>query len=282
MTRSEPFLILAPLSEGAYGNDGCAWTHFEVPLSDIVFQDGQIDTTRADLKAIPEFVAWLEFLSRQKRLTAADKPIATAMILAAVEQGVVGNSVQLIVIRKTDTTVDLTVKEIDTYTDLTMATLRARLGEETGPTLGSQPGLLHVETFPAGSDTLTVTESANPVPPTGGNSPKWTLVAGGPTLKPRRSAGFNTADQNSRTIAISNVSPDGLKFTLTVTWAKTERDVAVGGLGAALGNLGYLITATPPDGGYKLPRPGTVRLTEGAEAVSIPPKRAGATVIAKE
>ena len=251
--------------------------HIEVPLSALFFNGDQIDTSRADLRALPEFVSWIKFLSQQKRIVAAAAPpVMKAIELTAVEPGAAGNRIDVTVTPGVGATVDIAAIEIDTYVDLTMATLRERLGEDGLGVLGTQYGLAHVKTFPAGSDTATVSAMV-PTAATAGASPKWTIAGTSVTLVPRRATGF--ADGDVKTIAITDVSAAGDKFTLTVTWKKTVAGVGnETGLVAALASLGYLIKGVVPGTGFRLPRPGTVKLTGGLGP--LPPTPAGATVLA--
>jgi hypothetical protein len=265
--------------------------HIEVPLSALFFENDQIDTTRTDLRAVPAFVAWITFLSQQKRIVAAAAPpVASAVILEAADPGSAGNNIQLTVTRKTATTVDLTATETDIYPGLTMATLKARLGADGVAALGTEPGLLHVKAFPAGSETQTVvaTTTASIAPTGTSTAPKWPIAGTGTsavTLEPRNGgAAFNEADAIA--VVISNVSADGLTFTLTVSWTLTVPNVSLAGgggttsLAAAFGALGFLVDARAPDGGFKMPRPGTVRLSGGAEQRA--PVLAGTTLLAND
>jgi hypothetical protein len=250
----------------------------EVPLSAIYFENDAVRTTRTDL---PGFDKWIAFLASRNRLVAgAAPPVAKAIVVTAAAPGAAGNDIQVTVSRKTDTTVDITVTETDKYEGLTLATLTSRLGNAAGET-GTKPGLLHVKSFPTGSETLPVVAAAN-IPSTG-TPPKWTIAGTGATavtLEPRRSTGFNAGDR--KTVSISNVSAPaaGATFTLTVTWTKAVADTTLADLPTALAQLGYLITADAPDSGFKLPRPGTVTLAGGREPVAATP--ASATVLANE
>ncbi len=284
---------LAALGDGPieFFTDG---VQVEVPLSAIYFENDEVRTTRTDLPT-PDFDNWLKFLASRGRLVAGvAPPVEKAMVVNAVAPGSAGNDIQLIVTRKTDSTVDVKVTETDRYEAVTLASLVSQLGIAGGAP-GTKPGLLQFQVKPPPG-------AVDPAAPGGDITPTGAIwkIAGSSTstavtLQPRRAGSgtlldpaLNPADIK---VSIGNVQPPnsgatlGGTFTLTVIWMREVADVARAGIPAALNDaLGYVVSFRPPDGDplflYKLPRSGTVSLTGGSEPVAATP--ASATVMANE
>ena len=286
---------LAALGDGPieFFTDG---VQVEVPLSAIYFENDEVRTTRTDLPT-PDFDNWLKFLASRGRLVAGvAPPVEKAMVVNAVAPGSAGNDIQLKVEAKslpgvTPVTVDVTVTETDRYPGLTLAALVTQLGI-AGAASGTKPGLLTFTNQP-GSAALPV-EGAPSIQMTAGAPPTWKIAGAGltaVTLQPRRPGSeFDAATgvAGSKTVSITDaplVPTAGATFTLTVTWTRIVRDVALTNISTKLAELGYLVTFTAPDGTAitnitKLPRPGTVTLTGGSELVAA--TQASATVMANE
>jgi hypothetical protein len=265
----------------------------EVPLSAIYFENDEVGTTRTDLVGLDK---WIKFLASRKRLVPGDAaPVARAVVVRAASAGSAGNNIRMTVARKTDTTVDITVTETDRYDGLTLATIIGQLGRKNGEP-GARPGLLWVSAAIPASAPEPV---ANANVTAGGSAtvPVWRINAGTTSasavnLEARRNEPAAAFLASDFTVAVSNVVPapagqTGARFTLTVTWTRTVRDVAVtnANLPTTLDALGYVVAFSLPAGTAtfsKLPRPGTFTLTGGSETVTVPAAPAAVTIMAPE
>jgi len=246
----------------------------EVPLSAIYFESNRVGTYRSP--ASPRLTKWLEFLASRGRLVpTATPPPPAAIVVTAVAAGYAGNNIAVTVTPKADPTkVDVTATETDKYERLTLETLNAQLGV-TGGEAGSRPGLLRVKTNPKTADPVAALDIAATPPAAGATLPTWTAAGAGAavafTLEPRRPGTAALFDAGDIDVSVSDVTPPpgggavGGTFTLTVTWSRKATNVTAGNVAAKLADLGYVVTVDPPDGGFKLPRPGTVSLAGGSE-----------------
>jgi len=162
---------------------------------------------------------------------------------------------------------DFVVTETDTYTGLTLATLTGTVGAVANG--GSRPGLVFVSSavgalpkngvYPLAGDpgTVDIADGA------AGTSFTVTSRAGG-------------ADAALTSVEIKNAASG--TFTLIATWTKTANAQAMTGLAAA---FAYVLTITPPAGGFLAPAAGKIVLTGGSDGLVVSPVKASATVVAQ-
>jgi hypothetical protein len=265
-----------------------------LPLSDIVFDATGTAKSKTMTTTPPALARWLAFLVAQGRLS--PEPVAAAgdaVTITASTPGAAGNNIVVTVVPAGAGLVDVTVTETDTYRGLTLATIGGLLGFGTTP--GSKPGMLLLTQAVANNapDPAegTVAEVTPPTDP-----PTWKVVgptAAGPTasftLKPRGTG----SDKGTTTVTISAVKPATTQpvtaattFTLEVVWTRTVTGVGAAGvdtlahIGTTFRDVEFVARAGEPSpgAGGKVPRPGTVQLTGGAEAQSATP--ATATLLA--
>jgi hypothetical protein len=171
-----------------------------------------------------------------------------------------------------NSTTGLTVTETDTHTAIAVADLVATIGAAAGE--GSRPGLVFVSGgAPAGMPVVGVNplHIANP-----GDPAKVTIPKNGGGDAFTLQARSNDPDGALITVAIKDVDAGAQRFTMVASWTKTVNAQPVSGLAA---QFAFVVTITPPDGGYKSPAAGTVTLSGGTDAVSTPATEASATVL---
>jgi hypothetical protein len=259
-----------------------------LPLSDIVFDATGTAKSKTMTTTPPALTRWLAFLVAQGRLSPAPVPAAgDAITFTASVPGAAGNNIVVNVVPAGAGLVDVTVTETDTYRGLTLATIGRVLGFGTTP--GSKPGMLLLTADVANNapDPAAGTV-AQVTPPT--DPPTWKVV--GPTAA-ATTASFTLkargagSDRGTTTVTISAVqlATTGTTFTLEVVWTRTVTGVGATGAGgvdtrahivATFQDLEFVAKAGEPvlDAGGKVPRPGTVQLTGGAETQSATPAAA--------
>jgi len=258
-----------------------------IPLSALYFDEGgQLKAERWPLYAANQADAdqFLARLVHSGALQAGPEPPAKPAFKAtAVTAGVAGVKVEILLANVTpdagtppDSTVDATVKEIDTYATLALADMASVLG--TAPGGGARSGLVYLEAGDppaapvAGTYQLASADPAEPakaeIPRQGGGDPAFVLIA-----RAVHADGALTAAK------IGEVAADGLSFDLTVTWSKTAAGAAVSDLASA---FEYVVIIEPPERGYLAPAEGAIVLAGGSDALSVAARRASATVLASQ
>lgn len=254
-------------------------TLIDLPIGSVYFDENGIGTTRPADSSSAKLLDWLKYLAKRGDIVPATTPVpAQSLIARAVTAGPPGNRIDIEVRRSVAdaTKVDITVTQTDTYEALTLASLAS---------IDTSACLLKVKTNTAGAPDPA---ALDPVP-VGGTAadPIWVLSddTAGKTasLEPKRKGtGFAAADFR---VTVSNVqaAAGGATFTLTVKWSKTVQNLAMTGatrIPDALSAFQYLVTFEAPADGYKLPRPGTLTLTGGRDAVAA--AKASATLLAND
>lgn len=169
---------------------------------------------------------------------------------------------------------DFRVTETETYANIEPVNLIGTIGAT--PNGGNRPGLVFVPSAPpvglprAGTYAMT---AAAPGDPANVDIPKHAGAGNAFALRTRAGG----ADAPATSVVITVDAPAN-KFTLVAKWTKAQ-NVAMTGLAAA---FAYVITVTPPEGGYLAPAAGKTVLSGGSDAVSVDPVKASAIVLASQ
>ena len=221
--------------------------------------------------------SWLAYLVGQSLLSANVLPLpAAAFTIAARDAGSSGNDITIMFGTVTpnaatpaSTTVDVTVATTQVYAGLTVASISNVLG--TVALGGTQPGLAFVATPLATLPTaIAATNFA-------GAPLQFDIPGSGGVLAPTHDAAAEATDAALIQAAISNVDAGAGTFTLTLSWTKAQAAVPLSSLAAT---FGYLVTITPPAGGfvYGPAANSNVTLTGGTDPGTIAPNPAQATI----
>ncbi len=219
---------------------------------------------------------WLGAIAVQGLLTAgAPQPNPPAFTVAARDSGSTGNDIVMtfsaIHPNTPNNTADVTVTVTQIYAALTITSIQTVLGTQT--VRGSEPGLAVVGTPLASlpSATAPMLFSADPT-----NPPRFAVGVG--ILLPTHDAATEKADAGLIAASITSVAAAPGTFTLTLTWTKSVTGIPASALGAS---FGYVLTVTPPAGGFgPLPPANTsVTLLGGTDSSNIAATAATATVI---
>ncbi len=223
--------------------------------------------------------SWLGTIAAQGLITAgAPPPNPPAFTVVARDPGSSGNDIVMtfsaIHPNTPNNTADVTVTATQIYAGLTITSIQAVLGTPTVP--GSEPGLAVVGTPLATlpSATAPTLFSSDPT-----NPPRFAVPSsGGGILLPAHDAATETADAGLIAASITSVAAGPGTFTLTLTWTKSVAGIPASALG---GSFGYVLTVTPPAGGFgPLPAANTrVTLLGGTDHSNIVATAATATVI---
>lgn len=269
----------AVLANGPVGFTNAQGQQVSIPLTDLYFDDkGAIQADKwVPFNTSPDqasIASWLKHLVKSGDLVKdptpplpppPPPPPTAAMLIAARDKGVEGNSIQIVVsgIRpdpadSTKTIFDVKVTETDTYTGLTAATIQQKLGNAAGA------GLVFVS-------------SLNPGTPIAGpsqlvwdgvaaNSAKATIKKADNTDAFELTAKRAGADGANTAVTITIEDPVAETFTLVALWTKTATGIEVADLGT---NFDYEITVDPPVSGGTIlvPASGTIVLSGGADAM---------------
>ena len=254
----------------------------EIPLNLLVFGSSGIDATAWPAYASNKVLvdAWLASLVQRQLLRPGDAPApAPALVIKARDGGSEGNTITIAFSNVSapaaapgDTTVDVTVTVIQTWTDLTITTIANRLG--TTATNGDRPGLAILKT---GTVVLPAVGTAAFVgTPTASWSPaKQDGTAGAAfTLNARNNDDPDNVMPRGR---IPAVNLGAGTFTLELSWQKTAIAVKLSDLGAT---FKYVLTVAPAGAAFAPPAAGVVTLVGGSDAASNPATMAQATVLA--
>ena len=254
-----------------------------LPLGQIYFDASGAVRARGEAETEhPGLRPWLDHLVRHGHLAPGRTPApAVAMLVEAADDGSSGNDTTVTVAGTADATrVDVTVTIADVRRGVTLSGLRAELGSREEA--GRRPGLLRVmslpDPLPEPVDQAVIDPAeAMPDPPPAGYRPTW-AIAGDANASVQLEARRTQMNADLMTVSISDVDgdPGSKTFTLTAVWRHTIQGVAAADLPDALDGVGFAIELRPPEGGYRLPRPGTVRLGGGRDA-----SLAGASVLAE-
>lgn len=252
-----------------------------IPLTAISFENGEVKLSAAYSANQTELQPWLDYLARQRIITAGETPPAQpALIIKATDAGSAGNDIQIefknIVpdpvapLDTAKTIFDATVTEKETHTlsfdSVSPIFIKTILGTDTTP--GSQQSLVHIK------------DADTPSKPKPGN---YTLESGDATNKATKpvdgdptGTAFNLeakkvgAEGNSTVVSISNVDPTAKTFVMTVEWTNTITKIKLADLPAKLeGTNQYIIIVTKPDGSSSgftiIPSVGVFTLNGGAD-----------------
>jgi hypothetical protein len=220
---------------------------------------------------------WLAYLVGQSLLSAAVLPLPpAAFTIAARDVGSSGNDITISFGTVTPnaatpaaTTVDVTVTTKQVYAGLTVASLATVLG--TVALGGTQPGLAFVSTPLATMPTATAATNFTGTPLV------FDIPGSSGVLSPTHDAAAEAADAALLQAAISDVNAAASTFTLTLSWTKSQTAVPLSSLATT---FAYLITITPPTGGFVYgPAAGSsVTLAGGTDPATIAPNPAQATI----
>jgi hypothetical protein len=200
------------------------------------------------------------------------------MVITAASPGSTGNFIQITFtgfkpdVDPAKTKFDVTVIETDTYTGLKPSTIQGILGVSAGA--GTLPGLVFVPVI----DTTLM--------PTAGDYP---MVAGTQVQVPKNGGGIGNAfslqaktatdgtDEARTKVTIKDVNVADKTFTLVATWTKSATGIKAGDIQT---NFAYEITVAAPSGlPLVAPAPGSVTLSGGADAVTLPTANASANLV---
>ncbi len=218
---------------------------------------------------------WVSTLAAQNLVTPVSVPApALLFTLTAASPGAAGNDITVkFNALNADGSMNVTVSTTQVYTNLSVSSVETVLGlTATG---GSNPGLAYVSApFTAlPGDMAAAAFTAMP-------GPNYELAvpgSGGGILMASHSAA--SSDAGHITAGITGSDPVNEVFTLTLAWSNTVSSVTPATLQAA---FGYLLTVTPPSGGFgaALPAiPSTVVLVGGAGPSSTAAVAAAAPVL---
>lgn len=260
---------------------------YSIPLALITFPSATgTPTAAAWLSAQPAALqplvnAWLQSLAGQGLLTASAVPAAPpAFSIAARDPGFAGNDITVTfanvvpnVATPAQTVADVTVSTTQVYNGLTLATIATVLGTTAGG--GTQPGLAYVSNVNTVATALPVATTAPenfPATPT----PVQLAIAAASGNAFTLIACHQEADASRLQASISNVDTTRNSFTLTLTWSKFAAAVPLASLST---QFGYVLTVTPPQGGFAYPpAAGSTTLLGGTNAT--PATVAQAVVVA--
>jgi len=225
---------------------------------------------------------WVGALAIEGYLAAGSPPASPAFALAARDAGSAGNDISITfgniapnTATPPSTTADVSVTTTQVYKGLTVASVETVLGATALG--GTQPGLAFV-----GSPFTTLPDAVSPAQNfviSGTNYEFAVPGSGGGILVPTNDA--TNPDAGLITVAITDIDTTAETFTLTLGWTKPAAPPLNVALSALASTFGYVLTVTPPAGGYQLPpAAGTYTLVGGADAIktSAPPVPAQATI----
>jgi hypothetical protein len=249
------------------------------PLSEIEFDGGTPRTKTPPATADAEALsAWLAFLAKEGRIAPTPvEPPGNAMLVTATEPGSAGNRITVTVASTAQSDkVNITITELDVYAGVSLGTLAAQLGTSTAA--GARPGLVRVKTVGTLDPVEGAAAAVTSTPPSW-DVPSATTGTPSFTLEARRTG----TDPARVTITVTDLDgPTGNKtFTLKVTWTLETLNVTVASLAALATAAAFAVEITPiaPATSFtKLPKPGTVTLSGGAEVTAAKP--ASATILA--
>jgi hypothetical protein len=262
--------------------DVASGKEISLPLSSVFF-DGSLVKAEGSIYDANKGAAdaWLTYLASAGLLKPDKSPPAKpAMKITAQIGGASGNYIQVTFgnfvpdnANAANTTFDAAVTEVDTYTDLKLATIQDALGATAGA--GKQPGLVLIPGAAPTDMPAVMPETAMAGDPAKLAVPKNTGAGDAFTLQ-AKAAG---PDGALTKIAIKDVNIAAGTFTLVAKWTKSKAAVKVGDLQT---NFAYEITVAPPDGGggaLAPPAPGTVSLSGGSDALARPSVKASANLV---
>jgi hypothetical protein len=227
----------------------------------------------------PLLAAWLQNLAGQGLINPSAMSVSPpAFVAAARDLGSQGNNIKVVIANvapngpvPSQTAVDVTISTTQTYAGLSLSSISGVLGTKT--TAGTQPGLAQV------SNVGTALPTATTAPLSFGGTPAQLAVPAA------SGAAFTLVPTHPETnaslvqVAISAVDTTKNVFTMTLTWTLSANQLALASLAS---EFGYLVSITPPAGGFAYPpSAATYVLQGGTDAHSgIPATAAQAVVVA--
>lgn len=250
---------------------------YSIPLSALEIDDSGVvqpkvdwPPTAADGALKANINTWLAYLTKAGAISRRATPPPPAMVIAAADGGASGNSIEITFKNVTGNKFDVDVLEVDSYPDLTAATIEAVLGKLAGS--GQKPGLVFVSSATPPSDPGKVT-AAPLVTAAPGTAAASLDVKKGTTVAFTLQAKNNSADGAKTEVTIP--TPSGGKFNLEARWSGSATQITAAEMDA---HFGYIIkTTAPPGRPFGVPAEGKVTLSGGADPT--PPAKASATVL---
>ena len=244
----------------------------EIPLSQLYFDTHGINATNWPpyYSYKPTVDSWLAYLVAQGLLVPGTQPAGKpALVIAAREAGAAGNAVTVTFANPTPNadpkaaTVDVTVTARQSWSLLTATSLETVLG--TGPTTGTQPGLVFLTGPAPAAGTIpvegTVKATGSPAEfaiPKQGDGTAFTLEA-------LFNSDADAADAALLTVTVADVDAALGSFSLIVDWTKSQKAVSLDDL-LNKNPFAFLVSFAAPDGGLiGPPNAGTIALQGGAD-----------------
>jgi hypothetical protein len=269
---------MAVIGSGPFEFTDANGRQVSIPLTALSFASGVLQVDPTTWHGVTDGIAdFVNALATQGILKPASLPQSRpAMVITATDPLGEGNLIKVDIAVNpaanrdpTQTEISLTVTETDSYPGLTLATIEAKVGNDTAP--GSQPGLAHILHASLAPALLPVNQKLPFPVAAAGASAKVDIVDATPATVFTLEAKKPGPDSQFTTAEILNA---GAKtFDLKLTWTHPVVKTKLPTLSADLAALGYEIIVKPPadSGVFSVPAAtgGPISLTGGAASAII-------------